>query len=74
MMFIWHIILGGVAGFLAGKVMRGRGYGILVDILLGLGGGMLGSLIAGLLGIPTFGYFITAFLGALLLVWLVRKL
>ncbi|XZF14614.1 GlsB/YeaQ/YmgE family stress response membrane protein [Chitinophagaceae bacterium MMS25-I14] len=69
---IWHIILGGLAGFLAGKLMRGEGYGILIDILLGLAGGWLGSWIAGILRIPTFGYFITAFLGAVLLVGLTR--
>jgi uncharacterized membrane protein YeaQ/YmgE (transglycosylase-associated protein family) len=71
---IWHIILGGLAGFLAGKVMRGQGYGVIVDILLGLAGGLVGSFIAGLLHIPPFGYFITAFLGALLLVWLTRAI
>jgi uncharacterized membrane protein YeaQ/YmgE (transglycosylase-associated protein family) len=73
-MFLWHIIVGGLAGYLAGKVMRGEGYGIFVDILLGLAGGLVGSLIAGLLGIPSFGYFVTSFLGALLLVWLARQI
>jgi uncharacterized membrane protein YeaQ/YmgE (transglycosylase-associated protein family) len=69
---IWHLILGGFAGFLAGKVMRGEGYGILIDILLGLAGGWIGGWIGGILHIPYFGYFITAFLGAILLVWLTR--
>jgi uncharacterized membrane protein YeaQ/YmgE (transglycosylase-associated protein family) len=71
-MFIWHLLLGGLAGFLAGKVMRGEGYGIVVDILLGLVGGAVGGWLGGLLGIPNFGYFVTAFLGSILLVWLVR--
>jgi uncharacterized membrane protein YeaQ/YmgE (transglycosylase-associated protein family) len=69
---IWHLILGGFAGFLAGKVMRGEGYGIIVDILLGLAGGWVGGWIGGLLHIPSFGYFITAFLGAIILVWILR--
>jgi len=73
---IWHLILGGIAGFLAGKVMRGEGYGFIVDILLGLAGGWVGGWILGLFmkNHPVNGifYFITAFLGAVLLVWIVR--
>lgn len=71
---IFHLILGGIAGFLAGKVMRGEGYGIIVDILLGLAGGWFGGWLLGVFGlsIPTWSYFITAFLGAVLLVWIVR--
>jgi uncharacterized membrane protein YeaQ/YmgE (transglycosylase-associated protein family) len=69
---IWHLILGGIAGFLAGKIMRGDGYGIILDILLGLAGGWVGSFIAGLLHLPDFSYFITALLGAILLVWITR--
>ena len=71
---ILHLILGGLAGFLAGKVMRGDGYGIIIDILLGLAGGFVGGWALGLLGlhIPVWSYFITAFLGAILLVWIVR--
>jgi uncharacterized membrane protein YeaQ/YmgE (transglycosylase-associated protein family) len=72
---IWHLILGGIAGFLAGKVMRGDGYGIIVDIILGLIGGWLGGWIGSKLGINlggTIGYLITAFVGAVLLVWIGR--
>ena len=61
-----------MAGFLAGKVMSGKGYGIVVDILLGLAGGWLGAFLGGFLHIPSFGYFVTAFLGAVVLVWIVR--
>ena len=73
---IWHLILGGIAGFLAGKVMRGEGYGFIVDILLGLAGGWVGSWILWLVlkthPVSSIFYFITAFLGAVLLVWFVR--
>ncbi len=71
---IWHLIVGGIAGFLAGKVMRGEGYGIIIDILLGIAGGWVGGWLAAVLGIPIYSYFITAFLGAILLVWLSRQL
>jgi uncharacterized membrane protein YeaQ/YmgE (transglycosylase-associated protein family) len=72
---IWQIILGGLAGFLAGKVMKGDGYGLIVDILLGLLGGWVGGWLGGTLGIHlggSIGYLITAFLGAVLLVGIAR--
>ncbi len=71
---ILQIILGGLAGFLAGKIMRGEGYGIIVDILLGLAGGWVGEWVLGLIGlhIPIWSYFITSLSGAILLVWLAR--
>ena len=72
---IWQIILGGFAGFLAGKVMRGDGYGIIVDIILGLLGGWFGGWLGHLLGIHlagSLGYLITAFVGAVILVAITR--
>ena len=72
---IWHLILGGIAGFLAGKILRGDGYGIIVDIILGLIGGWLGGWLGGKLNIHlggSIGYLITAVIGAIILVWVVR--
>lgn len=74
---IWHLILGGVAGVLAGKVMSGGGYGILVDIILGVAGGWFGGWLGEKLGIHlggSIGYLITAFAGAIILVWLGRMI
>jgi uncharacterized membrane protein YeaQ/YmgE (transglycosylase-associated protein family) len=45
------IIIGIVAGFLAGKIMKGSGYGILIDLVLGLLGGLVGGYVVGLLGL-----------------------
>ena len=39
--FIWYIIIGIVAGFLAGKIMRGGGFGLIINLLLGILGGVL---------------------------------
>ncbi|MBB6109829.1 GlsB/YeaQ/YmgE family stress response membrane protein [Mucilaginibacter lappiensis] len=75
MHLLFQILLGGIAGWLAGKVMKGDGYGIIIDILLGLVGGWVGGEILGWLGIHwggSIGYLITAFLGAVLLVWISR--
>ena len=74
---IW-IIVGLVAGWLAGQFMKGGGYGVFVDIILGLLGGLLGGWLFGLLGIPSsggmIGSIIVAFIGAVILVWITRLL
>lgn len=74
---IWQIAIGILAGFLAGKIMRGRGYGILMDLLLGVVGSMLGGAVFGLLGLYSsgvVGQLVVATVGAILLIYLVRKL
>ena len=46
--FIWSIIIGIVAGYLAGKIMRGGGFGVIVNLILGIIGGVLGGWVFGL--------------------------
>jgi uncharacterized membrane protein YeaQ/YmgE (transglycosylase-associated protein family) len=71
---LWYLLLSGLAGWLAGKIMRGAGYGIIADILLGVVGGWVGQWIgSNVLHLYfQYHYFITALLGAILLVWIVR--
>ncbi len=72
------IIVGLIAGWLAGLVMRGGGYGVLGDIILGIIGALLGGFIgAALFGVPTnSGVNLTtlfwAFIGAVIVVALSR--
>lgn len=40
---LYSILIGGLAGWLAGKLMKGGGFGILINILLGIGGGLLAN-------------------------------
>ena len=71
------LLIGLIAGWLAGKVMRGRGYGVLIDILVGIVGSFLGGFVFGILGIyagSLIGRIIVAFIGAVILIWLVRKI
>ena len=56
MSFIWYIIIGIVAGFLAGKIMRGGGFGLVINLLLAASG-LIGSLI-------------TSTVGAILVLWI----
>jgi uncharacterized membrane protein YeaQ/YmgE (transglycosylase-associated protein family) len=77
MYLIWQIAIGILAGFLAGKIMRGRGYGILMDLLLGIVGSMLGGVVFGLLGLNSsgiIGQLVVATVGAILLIYIVRRL
>lgn len=74
--FLEWIVVGLIAGWLAGQVMKGRGYGVVVDIILGILGGILGGWIFGMLGIwrggGIIGSLIVAFIGAVILVWITR--
>lgn len=73
--FIWFIIIGAVAGFLAGKITKGEGSGFLINLIVGIIGGVLGGWMFGLLGISAgnglLGSLITSTLGAILLLCLV---
>ena len=52
---IGSLIIGGFAGFLAGHLMKGSGYGVLGNIVLGILGGLLGGFLFGLVGLITTG-------------------
>jgi uncharacterized membrane protein YeaQ/YmgE (transglycosylase-associated protein family) len=73
---IYWIVVGLIAGWLAGQVMKGGGYGVLFDIILGIVGGIVGGWVFGMLGIwpggGIIGSIIVAFIGAVILVWISR--
>jgi len=71
------IIIGGLAGALAGMVMKGGGFGILGDIIVGIVGAVIGGFVLGLFVNMTAGWwgtFITAFVGACILIAIVRAI
>jgi uncharacterized membrane protein YeaQ/YmgE (transglycosylase-associated protein family) len=74
--FIWMILIGLVAGWLAGQVMKGGGYGVIGDIIVGILGALLGGWLFGMLGGGLggglIGSLIVAFIGACILIFLVR--
>ena len=72
---IGAIIIGLIAGWLAGKLIRGEGYAILVDILLGLVGAVIGSRVFDSFGIAVYGgvgHLAMATVGAILLVGIIH--
>jgi uncharacterized membrane protein YeaQ/YmgE (transglycosylase-associated protein family) len=77
MFLLWQIVVGIIAGWLAGKIMRGRGYGVLIDLVLGVVGSMLGGLVFGLLGLYAAGLvgrLVVATAGAVLLIYVARHI
>ena len=72
---IASLLIGAVAGWLAGKFMRGRGFGVLKNILVGITGGVVGGIVFGLLGLRSVGIvgsIATATIGAVLILSVVR--
>ena len=74
MSFIWYILIGLASGAVAGKLMRGGGFGWVVNLVVGIIGGVLGGWLFGILGIHTssiIGNLITSVVGAIFLLWIV---
>jgi uncharacterized membrane protein YeaQ/YmgE (transglycosylase-associated protein family) len=74
---IWWIIVGLIAGWAAGKIMSGGGYGTIMDIVLGIVGAVVGGWLLGALGIHAgglLGTIIVAIIGAMFLIWVSRML
>ena len=72
MSFIWYILIGIASGFVAGKLMRGGGFGLVVNLIVGIIGGVLGGWLFGLVGITAggiIGSLITSVVGAVVLLW-----
>lgn len=69
------LVVGAVAGYLAGFVMKGGGYGLIGDVIVGLIGAVIGGLLLGLLGLTEYGLLgtiVVAFIGACILIALLR--
>ncbi|MFM0226831.1 GlsB/YeaQ/YmgE family stress response membrane protein [Paraburkholderia dipogonis] len=70
------LIIGAIAGWLAGVLVKGGGFGLIVDIIVGIVGAFIGGWLAGVLHISLgggwIGSIITAVIGAVILLFLVR--
>jgi uncharacterized membrane protein YeaQ/YmgE (transglycosylase-associated protein family) len=73
--FLWFILIGIAAGWLAGQFMKGGGFGLVGDLIVGVIGALLGGFLFGLLGLAAgglLGSLITATVGAIILIALLR--
>jgi uncharacterized membrane protein YeaQ/YmgE (transglycosylase-associated protein family) len=74
-LLVW-IIVGLVAGFLASRFVKGGGYGLIGDIVVGLLGAVIGGFVVGFFVHATVGLFgsiVVAFIGAVVLLFIVRQ-
>ncbi len=76
MEFIWFILIGLVAGWLAGQIMRGGGFGVVGDIIVGIVGALIGGFLFGQMGVGAgggmLGSIIVATIGAIILIFALR--
>jgi uncharacterized membrane protein YeaQ/YmgE (transglycosylase-associated protein family) len=73
--FFWFAVVGLVAGWLAGVLMKGGGFGLVGDLVVGVLGALLGGFLFGALGISAGGFFgsvVVATVGAVVLIFLLR--
>ncbi|MCG8458844.1 MAG: GlsB/YeaQ/YmgE family stress response membrane protein [Holophagales bacterium] len=75
MNLIYFLLIGLAAGWLAGQFMKGKGFGLIGNIVVGVIGAVIGGFLLGLLGFGAYGLIadlISAFVGAVVLIWAVR--
>jgi uncharacterized membrane protein YeaQ/YmgE (transglycosylase-associated protein family) len=74
--FLWFLIIGLVAGWLAGVLVKGGGFGLVGDLIVGVVGAFLGGFLFSTLGVSAggglLGSIIVATIGAVVLLFLVR--
>ena len=76
MEFVWFILIGLAAGWVAGQLMKGGGFGVVGDIIVGVIGALLGGFLFRTLGVSAggglLGSLIVAIIGAVVLLFLFR--
>lgn len=75
MALIIFLVIGAIAGWLAGLIMKGGGFGLIGDIIVGVIGSFIGGWLFGALGISTgglIGSIIAAVVGAIILIAIIR--
>jgi uncharacterized membrane protein YeaQ/YmgE (transglycosylase-associated protein family) len=73
-MLLVLLMIGGIAGCIAGLLMKGKGFGFAGNIVIGIIGALVGGFLFGLLGIQAGGFIgsiVMATIGAVLLIWLI---
>ena len=71
----WFLIIGIIAGWLAGNITKGEGFGFVGDLVVGIVGSFIGGHLFSLLGISVYGIIgeiIMATIGAIVLLWIIR--
>ncbi len=72
---LWFLLIGIAAGWLAGQIMKGGGFGLIGDLIVGVIGALVGGFLFGLFGLSAdgrLGSLVTATVGAVVLIALLR--
>jgi uncharacterized membrane protein YeaQ/YmgE (transglycosylase-associated protein family) len=72
---LWFLIIGMIAGWLAGNITKGSGFGLIGDLVVGIIGAFIGGFLFSLTGLSaygTIGEIIMATIGAIVLLWIIR--
>ena len=75
MSLVWFLIIGALAGYFAGQLTKGSGFDLGMNLVIGIIGAVLGGFLFGLLGLAAYGLIgslITATIGAVVLLWIVK--
>jgi uncharacterized membrane protein YeaQ/YmgE (transglycosylase-associated protein family) len=74
MNLLWFLIIGVIAGWLAGQIMKGKGFGLIGNLIVGVIGAIIGGFVFDALGIVAYGLIgslIASLVGAIILLWIV---
>jgi uncharacterized membrane protein YeaQ/YmgE (transglycosylase-associated protein family) len=77
MHWLCFLVIGAMAGWIAGKLIRGKGFGAVGNLVVGILGALVGGFIFRLLHVTSYGFIgslVTATVGAVVLLWIARKL
>lgn len=77
MRLLWFCVIGAAAGWLAGRLMKRRDFGLAGDLAVGVIGSLVGGFLFGLLGLSAYGAvgsFVTAVVGAMTFLYMLRWL
>ena len=73
--FVLYILFGALAGFIAGKIMKGGGFGFILNCIVGIAGSVIGGWLMSFLDIGGTGgiiaQLVVAIIGACLLIWVI---
>lgn len=74
---LWSLLIGACAGWLAGKLTKGEGFGMFANIGIGIVGGILGGFLFGMIGFTAYGRIarlVVSTVGAMILVWIAKQI
>lgn len=72
---VWFLIIGAIAGWIAGELVRGDGFGLVGNLVVGIVGAVIGGFLFSLLGVNAYGLtgsLVMAVIGAVVLLFLMN--